>query len=179
MATPIALFTLDGGTPGQEETAAPPASPVALEEIVPTPEAAPAPSRPAEVGMRTARVVGVSGRRVKIALRGQAAPVDAVVAPEVDPGVVADALESGDSVLVELCEGETPLVVAALHTRRPREIRLKATTIQIEGEEEVLVRAGRGALRIRSDGEIEVVGSRISAASRGLFRIVGRILRLN
>mgnify|MGYP000741516851 CR=1 FL=1 len=27
--------------------------------------------------------------------------------------------------------------------------------------------------------DIEVVGSRISAASRGLFRLVGRMLRLN
>ena len=73
---------------------------------------------------------------------------------------------------------EAPLVVGVLHTRRPRAIRLKAATIEIEGDEEVLVRAGRGALRLRADGEIEVVGSRISAASRGLFRIVGRILRL-
>ena len=179
MATPIAQLTLDGDMQGQGEIAAQPAPPVALEEIVPTPAAASAPSPSAASGMRTARVAGVSGRRAKIALRGQAEPVDAAVAPEVDPGVVADALASGDAVLVELCEGEIPLIVAALHTRRPREIRLKATTIQIEGEEEVLVRAGRGALRIRSDGEIEVVGSRISAASRGLFRIVGRILRLN
>jgi hypothetical protein len=82
-------------------------------------------------------------------------------------------------VLVEMVEGEEPLVVAVLHTRKPREIRLKAATIQIEGDEEVLLRAGRGAIRIRSDGDIEVVGSRISAASRGLFRIVGRMLRLN
>jgi hypothetical protein len=43
----------------------------------------------------------------------------------------------------------------------------------------VLRVAGRGAIRIRGDGDIEIVGSRISAASRGLFRLVGRILRLN
>jgi hypothetical protein len=179
MVTSLARPTLDGDTLGQEEIEAQPPPPVALEELVLTPPAAAVPSRPAGSGMRTARVISVSGRRATIALRGRADPVDAAVAPEVDPGVVADALESGDAVLVELCEGELPLVVAILHTRRPREIRLKATTIRIEGEEEVLIRSGRGALRIRSDGEIEVVGSRISAASRGLFRIVGRILRLN
>jgi hypothetical protein len=144
--------------------------------------AAPAPAQHREralEGMRTARVASVSGRKARILLRGRPDPIDAVIAPEVDPEVIADALANGDAVLVELVPGEAPLVVAALHTRRPREIRLKAATIQIEGDEEVLLRAGRGALRIRADGDIELVGSRVSAASRGLFRIVGRMLRLN
>jgi hypothetical protein len=50
--------------------------------------------------------------------------------------------------------------------------------VVLEGEREILLRSGRGAIRIREDGDIEVVGSRISAASRELFRIVGRLLRL-
>jgi hypothetical protein len=151
---------------------------VALDEILPTP-AGPRPAAPAVAGIRTARVTGLTGRRAKITFRGHPAPVDATVAPEVDPAVVADAVDNGDSVLVEVAPGEAPLVVGVLHTRRPRAIRLKASTIEIEGDEEVVVRSGRGALRIRADGDVEVVGSRISAASRGLFRIVGRILRLN
>ncbi len=56
---------------------------------------------------------------------------------------------------------------------------LSAGTVTIEGEREVMIRAGRSAIRLREDGDIEIVGSRISAASRGLFRLVGRILRLN
>lgn len=147
--------------------------------VVPRESGAPRATRFAAGGMRTARVIWLSGRKATITLRGQPEPLDAVVAPEVDLEVVADAHASGDSVLVELCEGEAPLIVAALQTRRPRELRLKAATIVIEGEKEILLRSGRGAIRIREDGEIEVVGSRISAASRGLFRIVGRILRLN
>jgi hypothetical protein len=169
---------LEGAPPATvEEEAADGATPkIALEDL------AVAPSPPARVeveGMRTARVASVSGRKAQIVLRGRAESIDAVIAPEVDPAVITDALANGDAVLVELAKGEGPLVVAALHTRRPREIRLKAATIQIEGEEEVLLRAGRGALRIRADGDIELVGSRVSAASRGLFRIVGRMLRLN
>ncbi len=152
------------------DAAAPP-----IEEILPTIVLAP----PAVAGMRTARVVRVSGRRATLVLRGHADPVEATIAPEVDPGVVADAMEAGESVLVEVCAGEPPLVVAALHTRRPRALRLKAATIVIEADEEILLRSGRGAVRVRADGDIEVVGSRISAASRGLFRIVGRMLRLN
>jgi hypothetical protein len=137
------------------------------------------PSHPALAGVRTARLVSVSGRKATIALRGRRDPVSVEIAPEVEPEIVADALANGESVLVEPGEGELPLIVAVLQTRRPREIKLKATVVHIEGDEEVLLRSGRGAVRIRSDGDIEVVGSRISAASRGLFRIVGRMLRLN
>jgi hypothetical protein len=151
------------------------AAPVALEELVLTPAAA----LPPAAAIRTARVAGVTGRHAKIELRGMSAPIDAAIAPEVDPGVIADAVESGDTVLVETVPGAVPLIVGVLHTRRPRELKLRAGSIQIEGDEEVLLRSGRAAIRIRADGDIEVVGSRISASSRGLFRIVGRMLRLN
>jgi hypothetical protein len=130
-------------------------------------------------GLRTAQVARVSGRRAFVVPRGAREPVEASIAEEVDPEVIEDALESGNAVLVEPGEGEALFVVGALVTRKPQEIRLKAATVHIEGEREVLVRSGRGAIRIREDGDIEVLGSRISAASRGLFRIVGRMLRLN
>ncbi len=96
-----------------------------------------------------------------------------------DPRVVADACANGDAVLVETVPGEEPAIVGVLLTQRPREVRLRARTIHIDGDEEVLVRAGGAAIRLRADGDIELVGSRVSAASRGLFRIVGRMLRLN
>lgn len=190
MSTPLApgapegsltevLLEEPGAPPSGSEVAVPRESGpqphrVALEDILP--RAAPSPA--AIPGMRTARVLRASGRKATISFRG-GVQVEAAVAPEVDPGVVTDAVQSGDSVLVEVVEGEAPLVVGVLHTRRPRELKLKASTIHIEGEEEVLIRSGRGAVRVRADGDIEVVGSRISAASRGLFKIVGRILRLN
>jgi len=159
------------------EVAAPAAAgSLALDEILSTPAIAVV---PLPAAMRTARVVGVTGQHATLTLRGQAGPVDALVAPEVDPRVVADALASGDAVLVETVAGERPVIVGVLLTQRPRELRLRAGTIAIEGDEEVLIRAGSAAIRLRADGNIEVVGSRISAASRGLFRIVGRMLRLN
>jgi hypothetical protein len=174
------VAALDGAV--IETEAEPEAAPaVSLEEFLPDPAAKPAPrASPAALqGMRAARVTRVSGRAATIALRGAPSPIEAQIAPEVDPEIIADAAANGDSVLVELAEGEAPLVVGALQTRRPREIRLRAATVQIEGDKEILLRSGRGAIRIREDGDIEVVGSRISAASRGLFRIVGRMLRLN
>jgi hypothetical protein len=174
--------------PGGALAATPPL--VTLDDLNATPlgaeqwsEAARAPSATstgsAGSGMRSARVTAIAGRSATIALRGRADPIDAMIAPEVDPAVIQDALDGGDSVLVELFEGEAPLIVGALHTRRPQEIRLKAAVVHIEGDQEVVLRSGRGAVRIRADGDIEVIGSRISAASRGLFRIVGRMLRLN
>jgi hypothetical protein len=82
-------------------------------------------------------------------------------------------------VLVEHVDGELPLVVAVLQTRMPEHVHLRGGKIELEAEEEVLLRAGRAGFRLRKDGDVELVGSRISAASRGLFRLVGRILRLN
>ncbi|WP_437515015.1 hypothetical protein [Sorangium sp. So ce1099] len=146
------------------------------------PAAAPLPARKEQLlgaAMRTARVAAVTGRTAQILVRGAEGPVDAEIAPEVDPEVISDAHARGDAVLVELCEGALPLIVGALTTQRPKALHLKADTITVEGAQELLLRSGRGAIRIREDGDIEVVGSRISAASRGLFRIVGRLLRLN
>ncbi|AUX31832.1 MULTISPECIES: hypothetical protein [Sorangium] len=178
--------TLDDVLAGPAAEAAAPAAEAAApaaEAAAPAAEAAaPPPARGAQplgAAMRTARVAAVAGRRARLVVRGAAGPVEALVAPEVDPEVIADAHARGDAVLVELCEGEPPLIVGALTTQRPKALHLKAATITIEGEQELLLRSGRGAVRIREDGDIEVVGSRISAASRGLFRIVGRLLRLN
>jgi hypothetical protein len=169
----------DQGEEAPRLSSAPPPR-VALEEILPTPAVPePRPQAPAIPGMRSARVTRLRGRQATIAFRGREEGTPALVAPEVDAAVIADAVESGDSVLVEVAEGETPLIVGVLHTRRPSKLKLRAATVEIEGEEEILIRSGRGALRVRADGDIEVVGSRISAASRGLFRIVGRMLRLN
>lgn len=130
-------------------------------------------------GMRTARVVRVSGRSVELLMRGAVTPVSGCIPQDVDVAVVAAASTSGDAVLVETSPGEMPVVVGVLQTKLPEAIHLKATTITLEAANEVVLRSGQGAVRIREDGNIEMVGSRIYAASRGLFRIVGRILRLN
>lgn len=129
--------------------------------------------------LRTARIAELQGRDAKIAWRNGSDLIAAEVAPEIERELISDALTQRELVLVEVAEGATPVIVGVLQTRRPREIHLKAAVVHIEGEREVLLRSGRGAVRVREDGDIEIVGSRISAASRGLFRLVGRILRLN
>jgi hypothetical protein len=66
-----------------------------------------------------------------------------------------------------------------LQRRLPSTVQLTGQTVVIDAERELLLRAGRAAIRLRDDGDIEMVGSRIMTMSRGLFRIVGRVLRLN
>ena len=110
--------------------------------------------------------------------RGKTQKVTAQVAPEVDPRLLNLALRNRDSVLVE-ADGERLWLVGILQVRLPERVELRAREILIEGEQEVTLRSGRAGARLRKDGDVELVGSRISAASRGLFRIVGRILRLN
>ncbi len=132
-----------------------------------------------KVQTRTARVMAIDGSEVTLRVRGTSASFAARLAPGVSRELVAAAVTQGDHVVVECESNGEVFVVGVLQTRIPRELTLKAEKVRIEAGEELLLRAGRGALRIRRDGDVELVGSRISAMSRGLFRLVGRVLRLN
>lgn len=139
-----------------------------------------APGTPAIApGLRSARLVSLDKRRATVTFRGHSAPVEADIAPEVEDGLLALALRQGDGVLVEVFEGDKPIIVGMLQTKLPHEVHVKADVIHLEAAKELVLRAGRAALRLREDGDVELVGTRISASSRGLFRLVGRILRLN
>jgi len=129
--------------------------------------------------MRTAVPVAVNGRQVQLRVRGVDGEVDGELAPGVAAELVKQAVVNRDAVILECLPDAPPLVVGVLQTRIPEKLTIKARQVHIEGEQEVLVRSGRGAMRIRSDGDVELVGSRIAAMSRGLFRLVGRVLRLN
>lgn len=129
--------------------------------------------------LRTARVVSIVGDSARITWRGLRDPIEAELDEGVDTEVVQKALENGDRVLVEIDPALGPLIVGVVQRRIPKKVELRGETVVIEADREILLRTGTGAMRIREDGDIEVVGSRISTVSRGLFRIVGRVLRLN
>ena len=166
--------------PSEPSEALPPAEEASLTRLLEhvtanlTEPAAPVPA------LRTARVASVRGKAAQIVWRGRSR---AEVAATLDEGVhtelVARAMASGDAVLVEMDPEVGPVIVGVVQTRMPDELQIKARKIVIEADEELVMRAGRGALRLREDGDVELVGSRISTLSRGLFRIVGRVLRLN
>ena len=147
--------------------------------FAPSPEPRTGAEPPRFAGLRTAGIVSIQHRQAMIALRGSREAVAATIAPDVDRELVEEAATHKDTVLVESGEDGELWIVGVVQTKRPREVHVTGEKIVIEGSREVLLRAGRAALRLREDGDVELVGSRISAASRGLFRIVGRILRLN
>lgn len=130
-------------------------------------------------GLRTGRLVMVERRGVEVLFTGERTPRRAEIETDVDHDVIQEAFDSGDRVLCEPDEEGNPIVVGVVRSRKPDTVKISARKVEIEGDEELLVRSGKSALRLREDGDVELVGSRISAASRGLFRLVGRMLRLN
>ncbi len=153
----------------------------ALAELA-RPEASAAPAAPRRLtpGLRTAELEGVlTGRLAAVRLRGALEAIPATLAPEVDRELVIGAAEAGQSALVEIDEAGAVWVVGVVQTRIPERLVLRADTVLVQGDTEVLLQSGKAGMRLREDGDVELVGSRIMHMSRGLFRIVGRMLRLN
>lgn len=140
--------------------------------------AAPRPTALDRFGLVAARVTAVDGRRATVRLR-RGEVVEVELASEVDPGLVRLAREERQLVLIECSPGDAPCLVGVLQTQLPQVVKLQATDVEIDASRSLTLRSGRAGLRLRADGEVELVGSRISAASRGLMRLVGRVLRLN
>jgi len=129
------------------------------------------------------RLVLVRGRRwqgeqLEVALRS-GEPFFAAVAAEVDRSFLNQALADGQMLLSEWPERGVPLIVGVVQHRPPSKVRLAADEIELDASRELLLRSGSAALRLRASGDVELVGSRISAVSRGVMRLIGRLLRLN
>jgi hypothetical protein len=129
-------------------------------------------------GLRAAKLLSLDGARALVDLRGGVV-LDARLADDVERELVLRALDAGDRVLVEIDERGEAEIVGVVATRVPRTLHLEADRIVIDASEELTLRSGKAGLRLREDGEVELVGSRIAAVSRGLFRLVGKMLRLN
>lgn len=159
-----------------------PAVPAAAPRATPVPAAAPRPQDSAAAltpGVRSAELLALSDRTARVRLRGREATVDVAVAPEIDADLLKEALRDRQRVLVEwFGEGE-PLVVGILQVHKPRQVTIRAEVVDIEASRSLSLRSGRAGLRMESEGEVELLGSRISVASRGLMRVIGRVLRLN
>ncbi|HYQ43716.1 MAG TPA: hypothetical protein VER11_17170 [Polyangiaceae bacterium] len=129
------------------------------------------------------RLVLVRGRRwdgeqLEVALRS-GEPFLAAVAAEVDRSFLNQALADGQMLLSEWPDRGVPLIVGVVQHKPPSKLRLAAEEIELDASRELLLRSGSAALRLRASGDVELVGSRISAVSRGVMRLIGRLLRLN
>ena len=129
-------------------------------------------------GLRVARLLELDGTHFVVESLDGNARFRARCAPFVELEFAADALKEGQLALVE--QGTSgALVVGFVQTQRSRVTHISSSIVEIEGKEEVVLRSGRAALRLRADGTVELLGTRISALSRGVLKLVGRALRLN
>jgi hypothetical protein len=129
------------------------------------------------VGLRTASLVEIGETHVTVRLRSSRRELVAGVAEQVERALLEQARATGELVLVEAAPGEAPCVVGVLQTRLLTGI--KGANLSFEATEALTLRSGRAGLRLTKDGDVELLGTRISAASRGVMRLVGHVLRLN
>lgn len=128
-----------------------------------------------EVKLLTATPVALQSRLATVEAGGKRQRV--ALAEGVAADVIRDAIQASQRVLLERVGDAPPKIVGVIQTAPLATLR--GGKVAIEASEELLLRSGRAAIRLRPDGDVELVGSRISAMSRGLFRLVGRVLRLN
>jgi len=125
-------------------------------------------------GLHAVRVVGRVAQAVVVEssdgrLRGRAE-----LAPFVD-GRLLD----GEEQRVALVEARALRLTLVGFLQTTVTTSLRGQNVEIDAEHELVLRSGRAALRLRADGTVELIGTRISAVSRGVLRLLGRALRLN
>lgn len=150
-----------------------------LDWLVPDVAAQPAPDLAYPPGLHAAELLSKDNKRAQVRLTQEPSPRWVPIADFVDDALLEHALTTRQFVLVESDGRGHVSVVGMLQTQLPQVTRLTGRTIELNATESLTLRSGRAGVRLRSDGDVEVVGSRISAASRGLLRLVGRALRLN
>lgn len=130
-------------------------------------------------GLHSAELLGYADKRAHVRMSQEPDPRWVAVADYVEAALLDHATTTHQRVLVE-SDGRGHLcVVGLLQTALPRVTHLAGSTVEISATESLTLRSGRAGVRLRADGDIEVIGSRIGVASRGLLRLVGRALRLN
>ncbi|HSC89708.1 MAG TPA: hypothetical protein VLC09_20640 [Polyangiaceae bacterium] len=133
---------------------------------------------PPREGLRVARVTQLSGEDVRVEFVDDGRSGLAAGAAAVERALVERAIEDGSLALIDVSRGQMVLL-GFLQTRLPTTSTLRGDRIEIEAEQELVLKSGRAALRLRSDGSVDLLGTRINAISRGVLRLLGRALRLN
>ena len=174
-ATAVGVVELE---PEAEKAAdAAPAS--TLDWLLPEPAAQPVQELAYPPGLHAAELLEQDNKRGRVRLSREPSPRWVAIADYVEPELLLHALETHQRVLVESDGRGYLCVVGMLQTRVPDVTKLRGRVIEIDAAESLTLKSGRAGLRFRADGDVELVGSRISAASRGLLRLVGKALRLN
>jgi hypothetical protein len=115
---------------------------------------------------------------VRIRIPGASSAERANLAPHLQRDFVEYCAKGGYMAMADIQQSPA-LLVGMLQVGFPPELTLRAAKVEIEGTEALTLKSGRSAVQLRRDGAMELLGTRITATSRGIFRILGRALRLN
>ncbi|HIJ88259.1 MAG TPA: hypothetical protein HPP97_11365 [Desulfuromonadales bacterium] len=113
-----------------------------------------------------------------------------------DRKTLGDHDQQGREVLLLFEQGDPqrPIIIALMENRlesliyfgddekvkgRPAEAVIDGKRVTIEGEQEVILKCGKGSIEIRSDGRIIVKGTDILSRSSGRQRIRGASVNIN
>lgn len=129
-------------------------------------------------GLTAARVVEVRPNEIRMVSWDEGVSFVAQLAPFVDAKLLEEGHQQGRVALVDSRRTGVTLI-GFLQTTAGASSKLQGRNVEIEATHELVLRSGRAALRLGADGTVELVGTRISAVSRGVLRLLGRALRLN
>ena len=118
------------------------------------------------------------GRMAQVSTLGGDSEEWVAIAPHVDCDLIDRALSNRALALLAELNHQIH-IIGLVQTSLAEQTLITGKTIVVEASEQLTLRSGRAAIALRSDGALEMVGTRIAATSRGVFRLIGRALRLN
>lgn len=136
-----------------------------------------APARPT---LCLGRVIERAGEAWRVEVDGRIC--DATADASVDARLLEECMRDGARVLVEA--GERAVIAGALVTRRAvtiasdNTVTVKARAVTIEGRDEVTLKSAGAFIRMR-DAEVETYGARVLHTARELFKVLGRMVKIN
>jgi hypothetical protein len=150
--------------------------------VPPSPEAEPqVESRPAPVpGVALARVLGRAGAAWRVHMAGGEQTVAAD--PAIDPALLDEAARSGARVVLEL--GPAPAIAGVLQTARAiaigrdGSVDISVKRLAVTVAEEALLKSAGAFLKVGPQ-ELELYGNRLVSRARELYRVLGRMVKIN
>jgi len=128
--------------------------------------------------LRVGFVESRQGMIAQVTLLGSESSESLAIAPHVDGTLIDRAVTDHSLVLLGEWNNQST-IIGLIQTKLPDHTLISGKNIVIEASEQLTLRSGRAAIALRSDGALEMMGTRIAATSRGVFRLIGRALRLN
>ena len=136
----------------------------------------------AEPGIALGLLLGELDGRFRARVGGVERLVD--VDPSVDPELLREAIRSGARVVLEPTEAGALAVVGVLSTARVLTIdrsgavEAQVRRIALSASEEALLAAPGAFIRAKRE-DIELYGRRVISRARELYRVLGRMVKIN